>query len=65
VLALTGSKSAIVRRPLPADDPRQRRPDITSAQKILGWHPLIPLKEGLSQTIVYFEELLKTHSTAE
>lgn len=55
---LIGSKSAIVYKPLPADDPKQRRPDITSAQKVLGWQPHISLEEGLSKTIPYFKNLL-------
>jgi len=58
VLKLTGSKSKIIRMPLPADDPRQRRPDITAAKKHLGWEPSIPLEEGLALTISYFESLL-------
>ncbi len=54
-LRLTGSKSKIVHRPLPGDDPKQRRPDITLAQKHLGgWTPAIPLEEGLARTIAYF-----------
>lgn len=60
VIELTGSKSKIVRMPLPADDPKQRRPDITKAQELLGWQPTTPLREGLVKTIAYFDELLKT-----
>jgi UDP-glucuronate decarboxylase len=59
VIDLTGSRSKIVRRTLPTDDPRQRQPDISLAQKVLGWTPHTPLKEGLTQTIAYFEVLLK------
>jgi UDP-glucuronate decarboxylase len=59
VIELTGSKSRIVHRPLPQDDPKQRQPDISKAQKILGWQPATPLKEGLDKTIAYFEELLR------
>lgn len=59
VIDLTGSASKIVNRPLPADDPRQRQPDISLAQKVLGWEPRTPLKEGLTRTIAYFEGLLK------
>jgi len=59
VLTLTGSKSKIIRMPLPADDPRQRRPDITAAKKHLGWQPSIALEEGLRLTIPYFEDLLR------
>jgi UDP-glucuronate decarboxylase len=58
VIELTGSRSKIVHRPLPQDDPRQRRPDISEAQRLLGWRPTIPLKEGLTRTIPYFEQLL-------
>ena len=59
VIDLTGSRSRIVHRPLPADDPRQRQPDITKAQNILSWSPRTPLKEGLPKTIAYFEQLLR------
>jgi UDP-glucuronate decarboxylase len=59
VIDLTGSGSKVVHRPLPEDDPRQRRPDISKAQQMLGWAPRTPLKEGLAKTIAYFEELLK------
>lgn len=54
VLTLTGSSSTIVRRPLPSDDPRQRRPDITLAREKLGWEPNVKLDEGLKKTIEYF-----------
>ena len=59
IIELTGSKSKIVRRPLPADDPKQRRPDITKAEQILGWKPVTPLREGLLVTIDYFRKLLE------
>ena len=58
VRELTGSRSRIVHRPLPQDDPRQRQPDISKAQAILGWKPATPLKLGLEKTIAYFETLL-------
>jgi UDP-glucuronate decarboxylase len=58
IISLTGSKSKIVYRPLPPDDPRQRRPDISQAQASLGWQPKVPLSEGLKRTIPYFETLL-------
>ena len=58
VLDLTGSRSRIVHRPLPQDDPKQRRPDISEADRVLGWRPTVPLREGLSRTIAYFEEML-------
>jgi UDP-glucuronate decarboxylase len=54
-LKLTGSRSKIVHRPLPGDDPKQRRPDITLAKKHLGWEPAVPLEEGLKRTIAYFK----------
>ena len=59
VIQLTGSKSKLVFKPLPQDDPRQRKPDITLAKKVLGWEPKIPLEEGLKKTIDYFDKLLK------
>jgi len=58
VLDLTGSQSKIVHRQLPEDDPRQRRPDISEAQRVLNWRPTIPLKQGLGMTIAYFERLV-------
>jgi UDP-glucuronate decarboxylase len=58
VLELTGSRSKLVFRPLPQDDPRQRRPDISRAQELLGWTPKVPLREGLVQTIAHFDRLL-------
>ena len=54
VLKLTKSKSKIVHKPLPSDDPRQRKPDITLAKKYLKWEPKVPLAEGLKRTIAYF-----------
>ena len=59
VIKLTGSKSKLVFKPLPQDDPRQRKPDITLAKKLLNWEPKIPLEEGLKKTIEYFDKLLK------
>ena len=52
---LPESKSKLVYRPLPGDDPKQRRPDITLAKALLGWEPKIPLAEGLAKTIEYFK----------
>jgi len=60
VIALTGSRSKLVFRPLPSDDPKQRRPDIALAREALGWEPHIALNEGLSRTIAYFESVLTT-----
>jgi UDP-glucuronate decarboxylase len=62
---LTGSHSRIVHHPLPQDDPRQRRPDIARANALLGWHPRIPLRQGLERTISYFEELLAKSNVSE
>jgi nucleoside-diphosphate-sugar epimerase len=59
VIALTGSASPIVHEPLPMDDPRVRRPDITRARELLGWEPRVPLDEGLRLTIAYFRGLLE------
>ncbi len=59
VIKLTGSSSKIVHKPLPPDDPTQRRPDISLAKKALDWEPAIPLDEGLRPTIDYFDALLR------
>jgi UDP-glucuronate decarboxylase len=59
VLEMTGSKSELVFRPLPADDPRQRRPDITVAKEELGWVPGINLGQGLERTIEYFTGVIE------
>ncbi len=56
ILALTGSPSRVVTRPLPIDDPRRRRPDITVATQVLGWRPRVSLEEGLKATIAWFAE---------
>jgi UDP-glucuronate decarboxylase len=60
VIDLVGASSRIVHMPLPTDDPRQRRPDISKANELLDWKPSVPLREGLVKTISYFERLLKT-----
>jgi dTDP-glucose 4,6-dehydratase len=54
IISMTGSTSQIVYRPLPTDDPKQRRPDITRARALLGWEPKVQLEEGLIKTIAYF-----------
>ena len=59
ILRLTGSTSAIEERPLPTDDPKVRRPDITLARSVLGWEPKIRLEEGLRRTIPYFQKLVE------
>jgi UDP-glucuronate decarboxylase len=58
VLALTGSHSPVEHRPLPADDPVRRCPDITRARELLGWEPTVPLDEGLGPTVEYFRRVL-------
>ena len=58
VLELTKSRSELVFHDLPVDDPKQRRPDISRAESVLGWRPKTPLREGLSKTIAYFDDLL-------
>jgi UDP-glucuronate decarboxylase len=58
VIDLTGSRSRIIHRPLPHDDPKQRRPDISKANDLLSWSPTIQLRTGLRQTIGYFEQML-------
>lgn len=58
VIALTGSKSKMEFCPLPADDPKQRQPDISRARSVLGWEPKVPLEDGLKKTIAYFDDLL-------
>ena len=57
ILALTGSSVDIVRKPLPVNDPKQRRPDITRAKEVLGWEPKISRQEGLKRTYAYFKGL--------
>jgi UDP-glucuronate decarboxylase len=59
VIKLTGSSSRLVFEPLPSDDPLQRKPDISAAREKLDWQPMVQLREGLTQTIAYFDELLK------
>lgn len=62
VIELTGSESQLVFRPLPADDPKQRQPNITLAKQLLNWEPSVPLEAGLKKTIAYFESVLRTGS---
>ena len=59
VIDMTGSKSSLIAKPLPADDPRQRQPDIALAKRTLRWEPRIPLEDGLKLTIAYFDRLLR------
>ena len=65
ILDLTGSKSTLIREPLPQDDPRQRQPDISMARAKLDWEPKTQLREGLTKTIAYFDELLSRNATAD
>jgi UDP-glucuronate decarboxylase len=65
ILDITGSNSRIVHRPLPQDDPRQRQPDIAKAKDLLGWMPVMALKEGLIKTVGYFEGLLHESDTTD
>jgi len=58
IIELTGSRSNIVHRPLPVDDPIQRCPDISQAKTLLEWQPQTPLRPGLERTIAYFDQLL-------
>ncbi len=62
VLAVTGSKSAIVHQPLPQDDPARRCPDIAKARALLGWEPKVPLREGLALSLAYFQSCLPAKS---
>lgn len=61
---LTGSRSALIHQPLPADDPKQRQPDIRLAREQLGWEPTVPLEQGLKPTVAYFENLLRQSQPA-
>jgi UDP-glucuronate decarboxylase len=64
VLEIVGSKSRLVQEPLPADDPKQRQPDISLARKRLDWTPEVELEEGLAKTIGYFDKLLRDSRTS-
>jgi UDP-glucuronate decarboxylase len=64
VVEMTGSKSRIVSLPLPSDDPKQRRPDISVARDVLGWEPTTPLRAGLEKTIAYFDKLISETTPA-
>jgi dTDP-glucose 4,6-dehydratase len=62
VLSVTGSRSEIVHKPLPQDDPTRRRPDITKARALLNWEPKVPLREGLAKSLAYFQSCLTAES---
>ena len=59
IIKLTNSKSKIINKELPMDDPIRRKPDISEAKKILDWHPKIDIDDGLKETIQYFKQQLK------
>ena len=62
IRAMTGTKSEIIFHPLPEDDPKQRKPDITKARTVLGWEPRISLEDGLRETVEYFRGIQATHA---
>jgi len=64
VIRLTGSSSKLIHKPLPSDDPRQRKPDIAKAKQLLDWEPVIALEQGLKSTIAYFDSVLTAHQIA-
>ena len=64
VIALTGSASTVEHRPLPTDDPKVRRPDISVARRVLDWEPQVPLEEGLQRTIPYFRSLVEANDAS-
>ena len=64
IIRMTQSPSAMVRLPLPTDDPRRRKPDIGRAERALSWRPAMPLAEGLARTIAYFEAELSAEAVA-
>jgi len=63
VIRMTSSRSKVVFKPLPSDDPLQRKPDIALARQTLGWEPRVPLEQGLSRTIAYFEKKLRARGS--
>jgi dTDP-glucose 4,6-dehydratase len=65
IIKLTGTKQKIVYKPLPLDDPKQRKPDITKAKEILGWEPKVNRAEGLKITYEYFKSLPKEELTKQ
>ncbi|HVZ60198.1 MAG TPA: hypothetical protein VG892_05385, partial [Terriglobales bacterium] len=64
IKALTGADVPIIFEPLPVDDPKQRRPDITKARSLFGWEPKISLEEGLDRTLRYFQQEVKARMAA-
>ncbi|MCP9452154.1 MAG: SDR family oxidoreductase [Nitrospira sp.] len=61
IIEICNSKSTLVFKPLPSDDPKQRQPDITKAEKLLQWYPKVPLRVGLAKTVAYFDTLLRAN----
>ena len=61
VLSLTGSASKLIFEPLPQDDPKQRKPDISLAKEKLSWEPKVSLEDGLKETVIYFRKVLENH----
>jgi len=61
ILQVTGSRSKIVFKPLPEDDPKVRQPNISQAKKLLGWEPKVKLEEGLRDTLDYFRKRIEAH----
>jgi nucleoside-diphosphate-sugar epimerase len=61
ILDLVGSSSPLEYHPLPSDDPTRRRPDISKAKRVLGWEPLVPVREGLGHTIEYYRSRMPAH----
>jgi dTDP-glucose 4,6-dehydratase len=64
VLAITGSKSQVRYEPLPQDDPKQRRPDIRKAKKLLDWEPKIDLETGLKMSLAYFRQAIAEETSS-
>ena len=62
ILEKLGSKAPITFLPLPTDDPKQRKPDISLAKKLLGWQPQVSFDEGIERTVAYFREFLGIHA---
>ena len=59
IIEMTGAKSQLICKSLPADDPKQRKPDITKAKHVLNWAPKVSIEDGLTKTIHYFEKILE------
>ncbi|HEU5452241.1 MAG TPA: SDR family NAD-dependent epimerase/dehydratase, partial [Terriglobales bacterium] len=64
ILELTGARTPVKFEPLPQDDPKQRRPDISKARRLLGWEPKVELAEGLQRTLAYFQQQVASSQPA-